>query len=173
VPATPAPAASLVVHVTTTDGYPLSDAVVELEQGATRLAVPHRNLESYVLDGPPSGDATLRISAPRLKSQARAIRLNSAEPLVVDVELEAAPPSGQVQGLVRTFGGKGLRASIRIEPGGVELATDDSGAFLADVAPGKYVVVIEAPGHESQRRRVQVGPDSVVILNADPSKAER
>ncbi|MEO8181785.1 MAG: carboxypeptidase regulatory-like domain-containing protein [Deltaproteobacteria bacterium] len=169
-PPPPAATSNLLVNVTTLDGYPLSDATVELQIGQTTVAVPHRNLESYVLGALPSGEATLRVSAPRLKPQVRSVRLQSGAPLVVTVQLEAAPPSGQLQGLVRTFGGQGLRARIRIEPTGVELFTSDTGTFLVDVAPGRYVVTVEAPGHESQRKRVEVGPDGVVILNADLSK---
>jgi hypothetical protein len=153
------------------DGYPLSDATVELQVGPSLLTVEHRNLEAYVLGEPPSGNATLRVSAPRLKPQTRSIRLESGARLVVDVQLEAAPPSGQLRGLVRSFGGQGLRAKIRIEPIHVEIPSDDVGAFVVDVAPGRYDVTIEAPGHGSQRRRVEVRPDGVVILNADLSKA--
>lgn len=171
VPAPPAPATSLLVNVTTKDGYPLSDAVVELRMGETIIAIPHRNLESYVLSEPPSGEATLRVSAPRLKPQTQSIRLQSGAPLVVDVELEAAPQSGQLEGMVRSFGGQGLQARIRIEPAGIELSTEGTGTFSVDIAPGRYEVIIEAPGHESQRRQVDIGPDGVVVLNADLSKA--
>jgi hypothetical protein len=170
-PSPPAPAASILVRVATTDGYPLSDATVELQVGEARLTIPHQNLESYALATPPSGEATLRVSAPRLKPQTRTLQLQSGEPLVVDIQLEAAPPSGQLRGLVRSFGGQGLRARIRIQPSGVEAASDDAGAFTVDVAPGRYTVTIDAPGHASQRRQVEVRPDGVVILNADLSKA--
>jgi hypothetical protein len=169
-PLPPAPATSLLVNVTTMDGYPLSDATVELQVGPSVLTVEHRNLEAYLLGAPPSGEATLRVSAPRLKPQTRSIRLESGARLVVDVQLEAAPPSGQLRGLVRSFGGQGLRARIRIEPTHMELSTDEVGAFLVDVAPGRYDVTVDAPGHTSQRRQVDVRPDGVVILNADLSK---
>ena len=101
------------------------------------------------------------------------MQLRAGEPLVVDILLEAAPPSGQLQGLVRSLSGSGLRAHIRIEPAGVELETDDAGTFVADVAPGRYEVTIEAAGHEVQRRQVEVKPDGVVILNADLAKVAR
>jgi hypothetical protein len=165
--------ASLLVNVTTQDGYPLSDASVELEQDGKALSVPHENLASYRLGELVAGSATVKVSAPRLKSVERSIQLRGGERLVVDVQLEAAPPSGQLQGLVRSLAGHGLRARIRIEPAGVELETDHSGTFLVDVAPGRYEVTIEAPGHEMQRRHVEVKPDGVVILNADLSRAAR
>jgi hypothetical protein len=171
VAAAPLPDASLQVNVTTSDGYPLSDATVELERDGRTLLVPHLNLQSYRLAEAAAGSATLRVSAPRLKPHSQVVRLEPGAALVVEVQLAPAPPSGQLQGLVRTIGGRPLRAKIRVEPLGLELSADDAGAFLVDVAPGKYVVVIEAAGHESQRRSVQVRPDGVVVLNADLSKA--
>jgi hypothetical protein len=172
-PLAAAPTASLEIRVTTEDGFPLSDAMVELQVGHTRQTVPHRELERYGVSGVPAGEATLRVSAPRLKPEVRRIVLPSGAPLVVEFRLEAGPVSGQIQGLVRAFGGQGLEAKIRIEPAGIELLTDAAGAFTVDVAPGTYEVVIEAPGHVGQRRRVQVGADGVVVLNADLSKLSR
>lgn len=173
IPAAPAAPASLQVNVMTADGYPLSDATVELELGQATLMVSHENLARYRLPEVPAGVATLRISAPRLQSHVQSIRLESGAPLIVDVQLEAAPQSGQLQGLVRSFGGRRLQAHIRIEPIGVELSTDAAGAFLMDVAPGRYEVVIEAVGHETQRRQVVVKPEGVVVINADLAKAHR
>ena len=55
--------ASVVVRVTTVEGYPLSDATVEILAGDSVVAVPHGELERYGLEGVPSGQATLRVSA--------------------------------------------------------------------------------------------------------------
>lgn len=177
---TPAPApavaiapASLQVKVTTADGYPLSDATVELEFGSRVLSVPHEHLESYRLAELTPGTAVLRVSAPRLKPARQELQLPSGAALLVEIRLESAPPSGQLQGLVRTLDGQRLQARIRIEPSGTELETDPAGTFSVDVAPGRYEVSIESPGYEAQRRQVQVRPDGVVVLNADLSKAAR
>lgn len=163
--------ASLQVKVTTADGYPLSDATVELEVGSRVLSVPHEHLESYGLPELAPGRAVLRVSAPRLKPARQELQLPSGKPLLVEIHLEAAPPSGQLQGLVRTLDGQRLHARIRIEPSGTELETDAAGTFSTDVAPGRYEVRIESPGFEVQRRQVVVRPDGVVVLNADLSKA--
>ena len=165
--------ASLQVKVTTADGYPLSDATVELEIDSRVLTVPHEHLESYGLAELTPGTAVLRVSAPRLKPARQELQLQSGTPLQVAIQLEAAPPSGQLQGLVRTLDGQRLQARIRIEPSGAELETDPSGTFSADVAPGRYEVSIESPGYETQRRQVEVRPDGVVVLNADLSRAAR
>lgn len=166
VPAPPA-LASLQVRVTTLEGYPLSDASVEIVDGQQALDVPHQEFENYRLEKLSPRTTQLRVRAARLLPQTLSIQLLPGAPLVVDVQLAPAPPTGQVRGLVRSFSGAGLKARVRIEPLGKEIQTDAAGTFQLDVPPGTYEVVVEAPGHEVQRRRVEVPEDGVVILNAD------
>ncbi len=172
-PPEPAPAAALCtlqVNVTTEGGYPLSDATIEIVVGQTRVEVPHENLASYRRSELPAGEALLRVSAARLKPHVQTIQLRSAAPLVINVRLDQAAATGQLRGLVRSFGGQGLKAQIRVEPTGTEISTDRAGMFSIDVPPGRYEIVIDAKGHQSQRRKVEVTPDGVVILNADLSR---
>ncbi len=162
-----AAASSLHVNVTTLEGHPLTDARVEIVTATAELPVPHRYRESYELDRVPPQSATLRVRAARLETFSRSIRLEPGVPLRIDVQLKPALQTGQMRGLVRSFGGRALRASVRVEPLGARLETDEAGTFLLDVPPGRYHVVIEAPGHASQRRTIDVARDGVVILNAD------
>jgi len=83
------------------------------------------------------------------------------------LRLVAVPPPSQIRGVVRSFDGKAVGARIRIEPPGTETRVDDKGSFQIDVPPGSYDIVVEAAGYVTQRRRVQVEPQGVVILNAD------
>jgi len=157
-PREPAPPAlaSLEVRVTTLEGYPLSDASVEIVDGDQVLDVPHQEFENYRLEKIPPRATQLRVRAARLLPQTLPIALVPGAPLVIDVQLAPAPPTGQVRGLVRSFSGAGLKAKIRIEPLGKEIQTDAAGIFQLDVPPGSYEVVVEAAGHEAQRRRVEV-----------------
>ncbi|MEO8180073.1 MAG: carboxypeptidase-like regulatory domain-containing protein [Deltaproteobacteria bacterium] len=159
--------ASLEVHVTTLEGYPLSDATVELLLDDQTIEVPHGQLEQYRVEQLAPRSAILRVSAARLQTQTQPVQLRPGAPLVVEMQLSPAPPTGQVRGLVRSFSGVGLRARVRVEPLGKETQTDAAGTFQLDVPPGSYEVIVEAPGHGPQRRRVQVPEDGVVILNAD------
>jgi uncharacterized protein YfaP (DUF2135 family) len=91
----------------------------------------------------------------------------AATATVVDVVMKRAIKPGQLRGLVRSFNGKALAATIRVEPLGVEAKTDADGTFQIDVPPGSYEVVVAATGHVGQRRPVQVEENGVTILNAD------
>ena len=165
-PPPPAPG-TLLVNVTTLDGFPLSDAHVELGVEGAETSVPHERLERYRLSGIAAGDLELRVGAERLATVTRRVRIEPGQTLVVDVQLAPAVRSGQIRGLVRSFDGKGLKAEIRVEPLGTRLSTDATGSFSVDVPAGHYDVVIEAPGHGRQTRGVDVGEDGVVIVNAD------
>jgi uncharacterized membrane protein len=74
---------------------------------------------------------------------------------------------GQLRGLVRSFNGKPLAATVRIEPIGTEVKTDADGTFSVDVPPGAYEVSVSAPGHAAQKRPVHVEENGVTVLNAD------
>lgn len=99
--------------------------------------------------------------------------------IAIDVDLEATKTAsaelvmkktikpGQLRGLVRSYSGKPLAATIRVEPIGTEVKTDADGTFTIDVPPGAYEVSVSAPGHAPQKRPVQVEENGVTVLNAD------
>jgi hypothetical protein len=96
---------------------------------------------------------------------------------VVEIRLDATPPSGQLRGLVRSFSGHGLAAAIRVESvgggaPGAETKADAQGAFTLDVPPGNYEVVIHADKYKDQRRKVHVDQNGVTVLNAELFEAK-
>lgn len=115
----------------------------------------------------PPGAARLALSAPGFEPAERSVVLEPSAPVKLQIELKALPPPSQVRGSVRSFGGTGVVAHVRVEPLGLETTTNESGQFGLDVPPGSYDVVIEAEGYASQRRKVSVEPKGVVILNVD------
>lgn len=121
----------------------------------------------YRADALPAGRVRLHIEADGFHAIDRDLEVRPGEPVQLQVRAEVATPPGQVRGLVRSYGGKPLAATVRIEPGGIEATTDADGFFQLDVAPGQYEVVIEAPGYASQRRIAKVEQQGVVIVNAD------
>jgi len=161
----------LLVNVTTLDGFPLSDARVEVTNARTARPVPHEELARYRLSGVAPGELELSVGGERLATVTRRVRVEPGQTLVVDVQLSPAVRSGQIRGLVRSFDGKGLKAKIRVEPLGASMTTDAQGGFSVEVPAGHYDVVIEAPHHGRQTRGVDVGADGVVIVNADLRRA--
>jgi hypothetical protein len=166
-PPTPAALATLEVSVTTADGYPLSDANLSLEVDGRSLPVPHVEMQIYRVGQLPTGKARLRVEAERLEPQLIDIDLSAQQPNLIRVQLKAATMDGQVRGVVRSVDGSAIAATVRIEPLGTRLTADGDGAFQLDLPPGKYEVVIEARGHLTQRRSIEVRADGVVVLNAD------
>jgi hypothetical protein len=148
------------------DGQPVIDANVELEVDGKTYPLQGDDDGNYRIDAAPIGDGKLRASGEGIKPVERDVTLGS-EPVKVEVMAPVALPTAQVRGLVRSFQGKPVKAKIRVEPSGQEITTDDKGAFVVDVEPGEYEVVIEAAGYETQRRNVKVAKQGVVVLNAD------
>jgi hypothetical protein len=150
-------------------GQPLRRAKVVLKQGDAEVTLAEADAApgKYQLEGAKPGPAHLHIEADGFQPIERDIQVGAGAEVKVDVKAEAALPAGQVRGLVRSFRGKPLAASVHVEPTGAEAKTDAQGFFQIDVPPGEYEVVIESPGYEPQRRKAKVDEHGVVIVNAD------
>ena len=151
-------------------GQPLARARVVVTQGETDTPLTEASPGHYRLENARPGRARLRVRADGFQPIERDIELKNGSVARVDVRVEQALPAGQVRGLVRSFRGKSLAASVRLEPGGSATKTDADGFFQIDVAPGDYDVVIEAVGYQPQRRKARVEKQGVVIVNADLSQ---
>jgi hypothetical protein len=84
----------------------------------------------------------------------------------------ALPPVGQLRCAVRSFGGVGIAASVRIltgpdVPAPAAPLHSHHGTFSIELAPGTYELVIEAPHFTPQRRTITVEKNGVTLLNAD------
>jgi hypothetical protein len=115
----------------------------------------------------PDGHVRIVARAPGYEDATVETNVDAHAPAPVELVMKRAIRPGQLRGLVRSFNGKPLAATIRVEPLGAETKTDADGMFQIDVPPGAYEVVVEAPGHAGQRRPVQVDENGVTILNAD------
>jgi hypothetical protein len=163
------------VVVKSPEGEPVKDAVVMLERGDDRKALVYED-GVYVLEGPREGEAKLVVVADGYEDLERPVTVESGKNLELSVGLDPALPTGQIRGLVRSFSGEPVRATIQVTPveGGEpkKLDADADGKFTVNVEPGTYQVEIGAEGYQEQRRRVQVKKKGVVILNADLHKGK-
>jgi hypothetical protein len=154
------------------DGQPIRDARVTLQIDGKPFTPAGDGRGGYHLDAVPQGKGTVHAEADGFKALDRSIDIGK-QSAKLDLKLEAAVLSAQVRGLVRSYQGKPLAAKIRIEPGGLEGQTDETGMFQIDVQPGEYDVEIESAGFATQRRHVKVDKQGVVVINADLVKGKK
>lgn len=159
---------TVIIKLRDEQGQPVPDAVATLTVGEVTRQGEAGEDGSYRFEDVPRGEGTLTVTVRGGQPVVQKLDVrNEAAEVTVDLRVEAKPRSGQVRGLVRSFGGASLAATIRIVALGVEVKADADGYFEIDVPPGEYEVVIEADGFRTQRRRVEVQSDGVVVLNAD------
>ena len=163
------------VDITLTDdlGNTVPDAKVTLKTNAGPKELPGDGQGHYRLDEVPAGKAEITIEAPGFEPVTQPLEVNAGVPLNLPMKLKALPPPSQVRGVVRSYGGRPVSAHIHVDPLGMDAQTDADGSFQLDVPPGSYEITIDAPGYESQHRKVQVEAQGVVILNADLTKRKR
>jgi hypothetical protein len=159
--------APLEVVVNDEQGVSVTGAKVSFTSGPTSRELSGDASGHYRDEHVPKGPGKLSIAASGFEAFEKPFELKAGTPLKLEVTLTGLPPPSQVRGVVRSFGGQGLAARVRVAPLGTEVTTDATGAFQVDVPPGSYEVTIEADGYEKQTRQVNVDPQGVVILNAD------
>lgn len=166
---------ALVGRVLGPDGSPKAGALVgayALPDGGAGDAPPIAELVAsadgtFALRDLPAGPLQLSASALGLREAQRNVIVPVQAELRVELTLSEALPEGQIRGTVRGSGGMPLAATIRIEPLGRVLTAARDGTFSIDVAPGRYEVLVTAPGYEPQQRVADVERDGVTVLPVD------
>jgi hypothetical protein len=114
----------------------------------------------------PGGQITIRAEGYRETTQP--LEIGEGDIVTPTVSLARDLPPGELRGVVQSFTGETVNATVRIEPLGQEVTTGADGSFQIEVPPGDYEVVITAQGYQEQRRPVTVEADGgVTILNVD------
>lgn len=160
----------LVVAVADEQGNPVPNAKVSLTIGATVRELAPGEPGKYRISELAAATGKVRVEAPEFEPEEREVRVEGGRPNDLAIRLRAVPPPSQIRGVVRSFAGRPVAARVRVEPVGLAVVASADGSFELDVPPGSYEVVIEADGFVPQRRKVQVDPQGVVVLNADLSK---
>jgi len=168
----PVPQSSrLEVTVNDDQGAPLVNPKVFVTNAGERRELGCDTAGQCTLEDVKAGDLVVRVEAPDFEPAERPLKVQAGLPARLEVRLVAVPPPSQLRGVVRSLEGKAIAARVRVEPLGTEASVDEKGSFQLDLPPGAYDVVIDANGYVTQRRRVQVEPKGVVILNAELVKA--
>ncbi len=169
--AKPKPAPKVAVKTSITlvlhgrDGQVITDAKVQLSTPRGDLPIEPDEEGAFLLKDIEVGNVTLKVTVAGYVPISKTLVL-ARDPLKLELNLEPTL-TGQVRGLVRSFGGAAVKARISIQPGNLEMSSDADGAFELDVAPGTYEVTIKAPGFLVQKKKVVVEKDGVVVMNAD------
>jgi hypothetical protein len=166
---------ALVGRVVGPDGSPKASVVVRayaMPDGAAGSAPPIAEIlttedGSFALRDLPAGPIQLSASALGFRDTLSSAVVPVAIELSVELALAEALPEGQIRGTVRGTGGTPLSATIRVDPLGLVLAAERDGTFSIDVAPGRYEVLVTAPGYEPQQRVADVERDGVTVLPVD------
>lgn len=85
----------------------------------------------------------------------------------VDMKLKVRLPQGQIRGVIQSFAGEPLQATVEVKSLTTKVTAEADGTFEIDVAPGQYEVVIRMKGYRPQRRTIKVEQDGVTIMNID------
>ena len=147
---------------------------VEATTASGRFVLTPRPDGSFHAPNLPPGPAEVIATAEGFEEAAAAVRFEPGRSVVLPLSMRRRLPSGQIRGVVRSFGGAGLPATVHITrtstdagTGGPWEVVGEDGHFELEVPPGRYLVVIEAAGYRSQSRRVTVEENGVTVLNAD------
>jgi len=172
-PPPPAPqlGSRLEVMVNDDQGAPVTSPSVFLTAAGERRDLSCDTAGHCTLEDAKAGDVLVHIEAPDFEPAERQLKVLAGAPAKLEVRLVAVPPPSQLRGVVRSLDGKAIAVRLRVEPVGTEAKVDNKGSFQLDLPPGGYDVVIEADGYVTQRRRVQVEPKGVVVLNVDLARA--
>ncbi|HEX5659618.1 MAG TPA: carboxypeptidase-like regulatory domain-containing protein [Polyangiales bacterium] len=140
---------------------------------------PETTLREAVTDGEgvysfsqvPVGDATLEATAPGFQTQQWVLEVRPDMAPAVERSLVRKSDTGTLRLLTRTFSSEPLAATIAVRDTRGRKAgagkSDANGSYEIDLPPGRYTVMISAPGYRTLRRDVQIERYGVAILNVD------
>ncbi|MBA2543298.1 MAG: carboxypeptidase regulatory-like domain-containing protein [Deltaproteobacteria bacterium] len=168
----PDPDGKVAGRVVDAEQQPIPAATVVIEQLDRTDRKP---IELTVAD---NGTFSIDVSAGAVKVSARAagfqpgdatLKVADGEPAPVVIALVRIVRQGQLRGQILSFNGKPLAATLSIVVGaGSRKATADAdGFFSIDLPEGTFQVVIESPGHVTQRRSTSVKIERVTVMNVD------
>jgi hypothetical protein len=177
-PAPPAPERAVVRVRLDAEGAlpPGARVVLRPSSGAVAQELQRDPSGAFTLGGVPPGPAAIEVDAQGFEPARAEVVLEPGQALSLALTLKRSLPSGQIRGTVRSFGGRGISATVRLvaEPPQADAPRAlpvSAGAFQVDVPPGSYRVTIEAPGYVAQQRTVKVELNGVTVLNADLRRA--
>lgn len=152
--------------VRASDGSPIKGAVVRL--GKSELLTDANG--QFAIDQLDPGDYEVEASASGYGSVTERVSIENDRVLQINIilgQIEVAI----VRGVIQSYSGDAVVATVRIEPGGKELISKPDGTFQVELESGTYKVSVSADGYKPKESELTVeagGP--VTILNIDLQK---
>lgn len=151
-------------------GQPIVGATVTVDPGQGEAPEPVTTGDDgsfEIADVPTAPGATLTVAAEGYRESTESLDLSAGGTITSEVALERDLPSGQLRGVIQSFRGQPVAATITVTPGDHEITAGEDGSFEIDLDPGDYEVVITAPGYADQTRPIHIEQQGVTILNVD------
>jgi len=153
------------------DGHAVAGAQVRAERGAEVVRTTTGADGHYVLERVPEPPVQVIIEADGFRERRIEVPDDGGPP--PDLILQPEGTRGWLRGVVQSFDGQPVHATIRLSPSDIELETGDDGTFEVRVPAGSYEVSIHADGWYDQRRQVEVEDNGVTVVNADLRRSSR
>jgi Carboxypeptidase regulatory-like domain len=150
-------------------GPPLADVSITI--GGVQVASTDAE-GAFVVDGLVPGVVRVHLSGPGLVEADEAVSVPAEGEARVEVSLHSSAEAATAAliGLVRDESGAPVAAAVKILELGLAAAADPRGQFRFNLPPGRYTLVIAAPGFVTQRKTVQAAPGEQNIYNVDLAK---
>jgi len=157
-------------RVVDADGQPVVGATVSVSPGEGDALDPvttDADGAFSIPEVPTAPGASVTIAAEGFTEFTQVLNLSAGATVEVRAPLERELPSGQLRGVVQSFGGEPVAATITVSPGDQTITAGEDGSFELDLEPGDYEIVIQADGYREQTRPVHIEERGVTIVNID------
>lgn len=128
---------------------------------------------TYALEPAGPGPVKVVISLEGYATADESVQVVPESTATLDVTLEpnAQRTKAKIRGVISSAAGPVAKATVRIVELKLKQAVKADGRFEADVAGGKYTLIIEAPKHVTQTRIVEVADGDQAIFQIELEKA--
>ena len=151
-------------------GKPIANAQISVLAQTTRVVSTDEGgkFRVEIVLEPDMGESIgVDVEAEGYKGKRLSVPLSADKPVEKRITLERHVPPGLLQGLIRSFSGEPLAATIEIQPGDIRATAGADGTFEVELPEGEYEVIVRHKGYQEQKRTVRIQSRGVVLHNVD------